>query len=124
VPLSGRSPRPGPSPSISSIQKGDHSKLVAKLAPKVREEILRLVEELPGLAIEDFDDGVIYQLNLRGEAECVAALRSLSEHDLANIQHMAAFVNFVVKNHGAGEQQGNSALGPPGGWRAVVLRRW
>ncbi len=50
--------------------------------------------------IEDFDDGVLYQLTLKkGEDEAVSALRTLASEDVTNIQHMAAYINHVIKNY-------------------------
>jgi hypothetical protein len=56
------------------------------------------------LQAEDFDEGVMHQLNAkRSEEEAVAAVRHIAHYDLANIQHMAAYLNHLVKhyNHGA-----------------------
>jgi hypothetical protein len=56
------------------------------------------------LQAEDFDDGVVHQLNAkRSEEEAVAAVRHIAHYDLANIQHMAAYLNHLVKhyNHNA-----------------------
>jgi hypothetical protein len=56
------------------------------------------------LQAEDFDEGVVHQLNAkRSEEEAVAAVRHIAHYDLANIQHMAAYLNHLVKhyNHSA-----------------------
>ncbi|WIA08480.1 hypothetical protein OEZ85_007916 [Tetradesmus obliquus] len=69
------------------------------------EEVQGLVGQFNGvLKAEDFDEGVVHQLNAkRSEEEAVAAVRHIAHYDLANIQHMAAYLNHLVKhyNHGA-----------------------
>lgn len=66
---------------------------------------------------EDFDDGVLHQLTLKkSEEEAVGALRMLAADNgcgLAGIQHMAAYINHVIKNyHHLGGPHG--AVGPGG----------
>ncbi|WIA28538.1 hypothetical protein OEZ86_011080 [Tetradesmus obliquus] len=78
----------------------------AQLAESVLlEEVQGLVGQFNGvLKPEDFDEGVVHQLNAkRSEEEAVAAVRHIAHYDLANIQHMAAYLNHLVKhyNHGA-----------------------
>jgi hypothetical protein len=54
--------------------------------------------------LEDFDDGVVHQLNAkRSEDEAVAAVRHIAHYELGTIQHMAAYLNHLVKhyNHNA-----------------------
>lgn len=52
--------------------------------------------------LEDFDDGVVHQLNAkRTEDEAVAAVRNIAHYELGTIQHMAAYLNHVVKNFNA-----------------------
>ncbi|GFR50616.1 hypothetical protein Agub_g12700 [Astrephomene gubernaculifera] len=71
-----------------------------KLTPRVREEICQLVRTVPGLKAEDFDDGVLHQLTLkRSEDEALAALRQLAAENLCGIQHMAAYINHIIKNY-------------------------
>ena len=58
------------------------------------------------MRFEHFDDGVIHQLtSKRTEAEAVEAVRSIRQYELSNIQHMAAYINHVIKhyNPAAGE---------------------
>lgn len=75
--------------------------------------------------MDDFDDGVVFQLNLKkSDEEAVGALRSLGDHELGAIQHMAAFINFVIKNYHSGGADGAgsvAAAGPPGTWAAWVV---
>lgn len=48
--------------------------------------------------LEDFDDGVLYQLAAKkNEEEALGALRTLAENDVSGIQHLAAYIN-----HGEG----------------------
>jgi hypothetical protein len=66
------------------------------------------------LQAEDFDEGVMHQLNAkRSEEEAVAAVRHIAHYDLANIQHMAAYLNHLVKhyNHGAAAAAAAAAEG-------------
>lgn len=50
--------------------------------------------------VDDFDEGVVHQLNAkRSEEEAVAAVRHIAHYDLANIQHMAAYLNHLVKHY-------------------------
>jgi hypothetical protein len=66
------------------------------------------------LQAEDFDEGVMHQLNAkRSEDEAVAAVRHIAHYDLANIQHMAAYLNHLVKhyNHGAAAAAAAAAEG-------------
>jgi hypothetical protein len=54
--------------------------------------------------VEDFDDGVVHQLNAKhSEEEAVAAVRHIAHYELGSIQHMAAYLNHLVKhyNHNA-----------------------
>jgi hypothetical protein len=78
----------------------------------------------------------VHQLNAkRSEEEAVAAVRHIAHYDLANIQHMAAYLNHLVKHynhsaaaaaaaaaegmaHGAAGLAGHSAAGPGGAVRA------
>ena len=71
-----------------------------KLTPRVREEICSLIRTVPGLRPEDFDDGVLHQLTLKkSEEEAVGALRMLAAENVSGIQHMAAYINHVIKNY-------------------------
>jgi hypothetical protein len=71
------------------------------LPPAVRAEIEAVVEKCGGLVrYEDFDDGVIHQLtSKRSEAEALEAVRSIRQYELSNIQHMAAYINHVIKHY-------------------------
>uniref|UniRef100_A0A383VQL5 Heterogeneous nuclear ribonucleoprotein Q acidic domain-containing protein n=1 Tax=Tetradesmus obliquus TaxID=3088 RepID=A0A383VQL5_TETOB len=88
-----------------SAAAGEAGKPLGRLPPRVRAEVQGLVGQFNGvLKAEDFDEGVVHQLNAkRSEEEAVAAVRHIAHYDLANIQHMAAYLNHLVKhyNHGA-----------------------
>lgn len=46
---------------------------------------------------------MLYQLTLKkSEDEAVGALRMLSQEDVSGIQHMAAYINHVIKNYHIG----------------------
>jgi len=48
----------------------------------------------PHAQLEDFDDGVVYQLAAKkNEEEALGALRTLAENDVSGIQHLAAYIN-------------------------------
>ena len=48
----------------------------------------------PHTQLEDFDDGVVYQLAAKkSEEEALGALRTLAENDVSGIQHLAAYIN-------------------------------
>jgi len=52
--------------------------------------------------VEDFDEGVVHQLNAkRTWEEAADAVRHLASYDLATIQHPAAYINHVVKHYNA-----------------------
>eukprot|EP00775_Hariotina_reticulata_P007011 gene7011-7225_t len=91
--------------TIGGGKAADASKGLHKLPARVRSEVHSLVAQYAGvLKAEDFDDGVVHQLNAkRSEDEAVAAVRHIAHYDLANIQHMAAYLNHLVKhyNHNA-----------------------
>lgn len=59
---------------------------------------------------------MVFQLNLKkNDDEAIGALRSLADHELGAIQHMAAFINFVIKNYHHGDNGNVTSVGPPGG---------
>lgn len=94
------------------LESGCSPKLLPRISPKLRDEIFSLVQLIPGVKLEDFDDGVLYQLSVKKtEEEAIAALRTLQDYDLSSIQHMAAFINHVVKNY----QHGGSRQAPSSG---------
>lgn len=72
--------------------------------------------------MEDFDDGVLYQLSIkRSEDEALGALRTLGENAdaLTSIQHAAAYINHIIKNyHGAQDGSGGPASTPSATVRA------
>eukprot|EP00798_Chlamydomonas_sp_ICE-L_P022531 gene22531-29654_t len=85
--------------AIPQTRTAFNNKTMSRLSPRFREEITTLINSMPGLKIEDFDDGVMYQLcQKRNEDEAIAALRALSGSNLANMQHVAAYLNHVIKN--------------------------
>lgn len=87
------------------------SKSFSKLCTTLKEEIYSIVQKVQAIKLEDFDDGVVFQLLARkSEEEAIAALRTLPDQDLSSIQHMAAFINHVVKNYQPGTV-GTSARG-------------
>ncbi|KAG2437284.1 hypothetical protein HXX76_005943 [Chlamydomonas incerta] len=86
-----------------------------KLTPRVRDEICTLIRTVPGLRPEDFDDGVLHQLTLKkSEEEAVGALRMLAAENVSGIQHMAAYINHVIKNYHL------TGPGGPGGVAGLV----
>jgi hypothetical protein len=83
---------------------------LARLPGAVRAEVEGLVARSGGLLkVEDFDEGVVHQLAARrSEAEAVAAVRSIAQYELGSIQHMAAYLNHIIKHYapqGGGEGQ-------------------
>jgi hypothetical protein len=83
---------------------------LARLPGSVRAEVEALVARSGGLLkVEDFDEGVVHQLAARrSEAEAVAAVRSIAQYELGSIQHMAAYLNHIIKHYmppGAGDGQ-------------------
>ncbi|GIL59027.1 hypothetical protein Vafri_13997 [Volvox africanus] len=86
--------------------KGMH----VRLSQRIKEEICQLIRTVPGLKVEDFDDGVLHQLTLKkSEEEAVGALRTLAAENLNGIQHMAAYINHIIKNY---HLTGGMAQGP------------
>ncbi|KXZ54229.1 hypothetical protein GPECTOR_5g320 [Gonium pectorale] len=87
-----------------------------KLTQRVREEICALLRTVPGLKVEDFDDGVLHQLTLKkSEEEAVGALRMLAAENVSGIQHMAAYINHTIKNYHLTGIGGSQGVAAPGG---------
>uniref|UniRef100_A0A7S0S3Z7 Uncharacterized protein n=1 Tax=Chlamydomonas leiostraca TaxID=1034604 RepID=A0A7S0S3Z7_9CHLO len=81
-------------------QRLGESRSFMRLSPRLRGEIQQLLTRVPGLKVEDFDDGVLYQLAAKkNEDEAVGALRTLAESELSGIQHLAAYINHVIKHY-------------------------
>ncbi|GLI62390.1 hypothetical protein VaNZ11_005009 [Volvox africanus] len=86
--------------------KGMH----VRLSQRIKDEICQLIRTVPGLKVDDFDDGVLHQLTLKkSEEEAVGALRTLAAENLNGIQHMAAYINHIIKNY---HLTGGAAQGP------------
>ena len=74
------------------------TRISSRVSPRIQTEILRLCSSVPGLRLDDFDEGVVHQLNQkRSEDEAVAALRALSGGDVSMLQHPAAYLNHIIK---------------------------
>ncbi|GAX80585.1 hypothetical protein CEUSTIGMA_g8022.t1 [Chlamydomonas eustigma] len=70
-----------------------------KISARLQAQIVHLIRTVPGLKAEDFDEGVMFQLGLKGnEDEALAALRTLEGGDVSALQHPAAYLNHVIKN--------------------------
>jgi hypothetical protein len=67
--------------------------------------------------VEDFDEGVVHQLNAkRTWEEAAEAVRHLASYDLAPIQHPAAYINHIIKHTpGAANGTGSASAGAPNG---------
>lgn len=74
------------------------------------------------MQLDDFDDGVLYQLTTkRGEEEALAALHTLANDELNNIQHMAAYINHVIKNYNGAAGAGAGPSLPSGGLHVFAV---
>lgn len=112
-------PRSAPmsrSSSANGLTKIENPRL-QRLPPRVREELLRMVDQLHGLVkLEDFDDGVLHQLSIKkSEEEACGAVRAVATYDLANIQHMAAYLNHVIKHYNPAGEHGGAVVGASAG---------
>eukprot|EP00879_Flechtneria_rotunda_P002224 GHRR01002410.1.p1 GENE.GHRR01002410.1~~GHRR01002410.1.p1 ORF type:complete len:1011 (+),score=410.17 GHRR01002410.1:278-3310(+) len=105
----------GPAAAAAAAKglSSEPGKAIYRLPARVRSEVLALIAQFDGvLKVDDIDDGIVHQLNTkRSEGEAVAAVRHIANYDLANIQHMAAYLNHLVKhyNHAAASESGNTS---------------
>ncbi len=70
--------------------------------------------------LDDFDEGVVAQLNSkRTEDTAIAAVRHIANYDIASIQHMAAYINHIIKHFNTPNGASYPGTAPTGGASSI-----